>query len=186
MSKIAFTLYYGGFIGLIAAYATKEVWLDRISLIFLLLGCWMQARLWKHHIESITTTVPSLVAALDLLNNKRKNMDIFVRLMPNLFGETFAVRSTAEKLEFKFIRQSDKTTASALRTFWGNFWEIIPVVLCGAIPLWWFGIGEFHYERYYLRSPLLHDCITLLMVTVLPFVLSTRLTTFLISHLLRK
>ena len=186
MSKIAFTLYYVGFAGLMAAYTVKEVWLDRISLILLLMGCWAHASLWKQYIESINAPASSLVAALELLNKRRSEMDMLTRLLPNLFGKTFADRSLAEKLEFKFIRQSHKTIGNALKAFWGNFWEVIPVGLCAVIPMWIFGIGAFHYERYYRISPLLHDLLNTLMVAVLAFALSVRLTTFFIFHLLRK
>ena len=186
MSKLAFALYYSGFLGLLAAYTVKEVWLDRVALVLLVLGCWLHARLWKRHIESVATQVPTLVAGLDLLDKQRKEMDVFVRLMPNLFSNFFAVRSRAEKLEFKFIRESDKSLISAVKAFWGNFWEIIPVTLCGAIPLWLFGVHAFHYERFYEISPLLHDLMTHQMVAALSFALSARLTTFFIFHSLRK
>lgn len=186
MSKLAFIFYYGGFFGLLAAYTVNDVRLDRVSLVSLVLGCWLHARLWKRHIESVTTTVPTLVAALDLLNKQRKEMDVFVRWLPNLFSTFFAVRSTAEKVEYKFVREPNKSLALALKAFWGNFWELIPVILCGAIPIWWFGIGEFHYERYYRISPFLHDLLTHLTVAALSFAMSARLTTFFLFHLLRK
>lgn len=186
MSKLAFLLYYGGFLGLLAAYTVNQVWLDRVALIFLLLGCWLHSQLWARHIETITTPVQSLVAALDLLKKQRKEMDMFVRLMPNMFSNFFAVRSTAEKLEFKYVRETNKSLATAVKVFLGNFWEIIPVTLCGAIPIWWFGVHAFHYERYYRISPLLHDFMTHFMVGVLTFALSSRLTTFFIFHSLRK
>jgi hypothetical protein len=86
MSKLAFLLYYSGLVGLLAAYTVKELWLGRISLILIVSGCWLHAKLWRQLIESITESVPTLVAALDLLNKHREQMDVFVRLMPNLFS----------------------------------------------------------------------------------------------------
>jgi hypothetical protein len=64
----------------------EELWLGRISLILIVSGCWLHAKLWRQLIESITESVPTLVAALDLLNKHREQMDVFVRLMPNLFS----------------------------------------------------------------------------------------------------
>ena len=68
MSKLTFVIYYSGLAGLLLAYTIKEVWLDRASLLLLLLGCWLHARLWKRRIESISTPVYSLVEALDLVD----------------------------------------------------------------------------------------------------------------------
>ena len=182
MSKIAFTLYYVGFAGLMAAYTVKEVWLDRISLILLLMGCWAHASLWKQYIESINAPASSLVAALELLNKRRSEMDMLTRLLPNLFSG----RILAEKNEYRFIRLSNKSLSQAMRSHFNNPWEAIPIALCGAIPLWIFGISAFHYERYYRMSPLLHDFMTHLSIIVVIYFLSIGITNFFIFHLLRK
>ena len=187
MSVLACVSYYSGLLGLLAAYTVNDVRLDRVALVLLVLGCWLHARLWKRHIESVTTTVPSIVAGLDLLNKQRQEMDVFVRLMPNLFSTFFAPRSIVAKAEYRFVREPHKSVALAVKAFWGNIWEIIPVILVGAIPIWWFGVGEFDYsERFFRTGPLFHYVMTHMMVAVLSFILSARLTAFLIFHSLRK
>jgi hypothetical protein len=186
MSKLVFVFYYSGLLGLLAAYTVNDVRLDRVALVLLVLGCWLHARVWKRHIESVITPVSSISAGLDLLNIQRQEMDVFVRLMPNLFSTFLAARSIVAKAEYRFVREPHKSLAVAVRAFWGNIWEIIPVILCGAIPIWWFGIGQWHYERFFQLSPLLHDLMTHLMVAVLSFILSVRLTAFFVFHSLRK
>lgn len=182
MSKIVFLLYYAGYVGLLSAHTVNVIWLDRLSLISLLLGCWLHAQLWKNYIESDIETVPSLRTALDLLNKQRRAMDVFVRLMPNLFSG----RLLAEKNEHRFIRLSDKSLSQAARSHFGNAWEIVPVALCAVIPIWLYGVGEFHYERFYRVSPYLHSFMTHLMVAALTYVFSVALTNFFIFHSLRK
>lgn len=187
MSILACVSYYSGLLGLLAAYTVNDVRLDRVALMLLLVGCWLHARVWKRHIESVTTTVPSIVAGLDLLHKQRQEMDVFVRAMPNLFFTFFAPRSVVEKAEYRFVREPHKSLSLAVRAFWGNIWEIVPVILCGAIPIWWFGIGEFDYSERFLRSsPLFHDVMTHFAVAVISFIFSARLTVFFIFHSLRK
>ena len=181
MSKLAFAFYYSGFLGLLAAYTVKEVWLDRVALVLLVLGCWLHARLWKRHIESVTTQVPTLVAALNLLNKQRNEMDVFVRLMPNLF----LGRGFAEKNEYRFIRLSDKSLTQANRSHINNNWEVIGVALCLAIPTWVFGIAAF--DRHFLTtSQIYHDFMVHIGVLVFTSFISSALTSFFTFHSLRK
>ena len=181
MSKLAFLLYYGGFFGLMAAYTVNDVWLDRTALVSLVLGCCLHARWWKRHIESVTTPVPTLVAALDLLNAQRKEMDMFVRLMPNLF----LGREWASKNEHLFIRSTDKSLVQAIRARNNNNREVVPFALIFAIPTWVFGISAFD-KRFLTTSQILHDLIVHLGVLVFTPILSIGFTGFLLSYFLRK
>lgn len=181
MSKVAFTLYYSGFLGLLAAYTVNDIWLDRTALVSLVLGCWLHARWWKRHIESVTTPVPTLVAALDMLNAHRKEMDVFVRLMPNLFSS----RERAEKNEYLFIRLADKSFSQAFRSFVNNNWEVIPIFLCFVIPIALFGIGAFE-GRLLKLSPIFHDFMVHLGVLILTPLMSIGLTLYFVFRFLRK
>lgn len=181
MSKLAFLLYYSGFCGLMVAYTVKEVWLDRVALMLLLSGCWLHARFWAIHIESITAPVQSLVAALDLINKQRKDMDFFIRWLPNLFLS----RESAKKNEYRFIRLTDKSLSQAVRSHVNNNWEIIPMALCLAIPASVYGIGQFKRTSFSF-NPIFHDFMVHFCVLVFTPLMSVGLTMFLVFHLLRK
>jgi hypothetical protein len=182
MSKVAFLLYYSGYAGLLFAYFLKEIWLDRISLISLLFGCFTYARIWKSHIESAPYNASSLVEALNLLNKHQLGMDWFIRAMPNLFSD----HAMAEKNEYRYIREKSKTLAQAIRSHFNNPWEMAPVAMCAIIPTWLYGISNFNYERYYRMSPLFHDLMVHGMVAVFTYYLSIGLTRLFLYHSLRK
>ena len=181
MSKVAFGLYYSGFLGLLAAYTVKEVWLDRTALVLLVLGCWLHARWWKRHIESVTTPVPTLVAALDMLNAHRKEMDVFVRLMPNLF----LGREWASKNEHLFIRSTDKSLVQAMRARNNNNWEVVPIALIFAIPTWVYGIAAWD-KRFLTINQIFHDFIVHIAVLIFTTLMSIGLTGFFVFTFLRK
>jgi len=181
MSKLAFLLYYSGFCGLMAAYTVNEVWLDRVALIFLLLGCWLHARFWARHIESVTTPVPTLVAAFDLLNAQRKEMDVFVRLMPRLFS----AREWASKNEHLFIRSTDKSLVQAIRSLNNNNWEAVPVALIFAIPTWVYGIAAWD-KRFLTSNQIFHDFMVHLTVLIFTHFIGLLLTSFFAITSLRK
>ena len=181
MSKVAFLLYYGGFCGLMAAYTVNDIWLDRTALVSLVLGCWLHAQWWKRHIESVTTPVQTLVAALDLLNAQRKEMDVFVRWMPRLFSS----RERAEKNEYLFIRLADKSLSQAIRSLVNNNWEVIPIFLCFAIPIALFGIGAFE-GRLLKLSPIFHDFMVHLSVLIFTPLMSIGITLYFVFCFLRK
>ena len=180
MSKLAFIFYYGGFLGLLAAYTVKDVWLDRTALVSLVLGCWLHARWWKWHIESVTAPVPTLVAALDLLNAQRKEMDVFVRWMPKLFSG----REWASKNEHLFIRSTDKSLAQAIRSL-SNNWEAMPIVLIFAIPTWVYGIAAWD-KPFLASSQIFHDFMVHMGVLIFTPLLSLGLTGFFVFTFLRK
>ncbi len=180
MSKLAFALYYSGFLGLLAAYTVNEVWLDRVALVLLVLGCWLHAWLWKRHIESVTTQVPTLVASLELLNAQRKEMDVFVRLMPNLFlGSQWA-----SKNEHLFIRSTDKSLVQATRARINGNWEVIAIALILAIPIWVYGIGAWN-KRFLTSNQILHDFMVHIAVLIFTPMISVGLTSYFVFILLR-
>jgi hypothetical protein len=183
MSKLAFLLYYGGFLGLLAAYTVNDVWLDRTALVSLVLGCWLHARWWKRHIESVTTPVLTLVAAFDLLNAHRKEMDVFVRWMPRLFS----AREWASKNEHLFIRSTDKSLVQAIRSLNNNNnnWEAVPVALIFAIPTWVYGIAAWD-KRFLTSNQIFHDFMVHFVVFTFTHYISLLLTSFFATTSLRK
>lgn len=183
MSKLAFTLYYSGFLGLLAAYTVNDVWLDRTALVSLVLGCWLHARLWKRHIESVTTPVPTLVAAFDLLSAHRKEMDVFVRWMPRLFS----AREWASKNEHLFIRSTDKSLAQAIRSLNNNIsnWDVVLFASIFAIPTWVYGIAAWD-KRFLTSSQFFHEFIVHSVVLIFTHFVGLALTGYFAITSLRK
>jgi hypothetical protein len=181
MFKITFVLFYAGYIGLLLAYTTNEIWLDRVSLCLVLASCLTHAHVWKVHIRKISTPAKSIVDALDMLNKHRKN-DFFASLLPN----PFYWRELGEKREYLFIRQDDKSVASAVYKFFGKNWEV--AFLTALMSAWVViqGISSFKFKMMYNISPFSHDVnVHIMVLSFVPYA-SLFLTTYMVAISFRK
>lgn len=135
----------------IASYKINYLDLDKIGILIFFLSAFINGIYWKNIILDLNTSVSSLKEATNIVNNFSKKNSSWSNYMIRLKFEETLIQ------EYKFKDNPQKNLVSAVVFIFKEKSSVIPLLLIPLIPMWFYGIDKFMYERYYKVSPIIHD-----------------------------
>jgi hypothetical protein len=174
MQKLTFFLYYVGTFGLMYSYFSKQILVDRASLILMMSGCIMHSMFWAKHIKENNQPVYSALKAFNNLRRQRDDMSIWVRMMPDIFGFYSPSDAIINKSDAKSNDADGKITSRSIVNFakFSLFTALLISIPC-LILTWKYGVGALYITKLYRVGTAFGDFGTLLFIWSVSFAVFT-------------